>query len=547
MVAPLNASAITAGTLMSNSNFVVPPYQREYAWEEDEVSEFWKDLSQGLGNEEPYFLGLVIVTDDGDSKQVVDGQQRILTLTLLAAALFHEANLNGRGALAERIQATFLSSIDYETDDTNPRVTLSDATDNSTLQSILDSGQADSEVTCDESELYSHHIREAFQFLCTELHKDLSEDPFKRLGNWTDFLTNRLYFAVFVHPDSASAYRVFEIINTRGKELTTADLLKNYILSQTADSKKNETYKRWQSMAQQFGQGGANSVVQFIRHVVTVQGGHILPKDLFDFLAQRITIKDWKAPTADKLMSLLEKSLPLYLQMTDPTLDGPAEADALKIFAALNDLGVISVRPILLAMSEAPESLSGMRYVLSLVVRRIVSGNLGTGNVERKFGEAAKLVNTKNNWTAAIDELEDLNPTREEFVEQLKKRSYNKSVLTFLRRSIVSTSIAPSDLGTLHFIRPRHSAEWIGFDDESADFWATTVGNTFLSTQTRRLKSAVDWASFKTTMLPTAIPGEWKSRLEQIDAWNATAVETMGNELAIAAGKIWFPNEPANS
>lgn len=94
--------------------FEVPPFQREYSWQEDEVRDFFRDIRGSLDHDS-YFLGLVILTDDDKRKQIVDGQQRIVTLSLLAAALFHEAKRRGRSALADRLQADFLKSIDYET------------------------------------------------------------------------------------------------------------------------------------------------------------------------------------------------------------------------------------------------------------------------------------------------------------------------------------------------------------------------------------------------------------------------------------------------
>ena len=211
---------------MSTSTFRVPIFQREYSWLEDEVTEFWRDL-QGAQGEDPYFLGLVILTEEDGRKQIVDGQQRILTLTLLAAAIYHEAVATKRNALADRIEANFLRSIDYETDAITPRVILSDEEDNKALQHILEHG-LDGDVSTDAagSASFAVHLKNAFLKLREQLRLDLDLDQFKRLGAWTEFLTNRLYFAVFVHPNAADAYRVYEVINTRGKELSTATFLR---------------------------------------------------------------------------------------------------------------------------------------------------------------------------------------------------------------------------------------------------------------------------------------------------------------------------------
>lgn len=537
MQTPLNASASTAGALLSGSTFEVPEFQREYSWQEDEVADFWSDL-RGNIDSQSYFLGLIILTDEGNRKHVVDGQQRLITLSLLANAIYYEAVKRGRKALADRIQADFLHSIDYESDNTDPRVVLSDETDNATFQHILSTGEIPSDTH--EEGSVSQKLIESYEYLRDRLREDLKADPFRRLGKWTEFLTHRVYFAVFVHPDSSTAYQVYEVINTRGKELTTADLLKNYVLSETAKSKREALYKRWQAISAQFSGDGSNTFVQYIRHAVTVGSGHILPKDLFGFLAERVEPSDRKPPNPNELMTLLERYLPLYVQMVDPTLGGPADAEALKVFAALNSLGVIAVRPILLAVANTPSPLEGMKHILRLVVRRIVVGNLGTGNVERRFGEAAKRVHDSGTWRVLVKDLQDLNPEREAFIEQLRKRSFNKGVLAFLRRSILAQKITPEADGVLHLIWTPQATHWTGMSQEEGAFWGSTVGNTFLSKLDRRPKGAVDWNGFKQFMLDSAIAGERRFRLEKIDEWDASAVEKMGRKLAKTAGEVWY-------
>lgn len=540
MSSPLNADASTVGALFSNTSFEIPQYQREYSWQEDEVADFWLDLRNSL-DVDSYFLGLVILTNEGRRKHVVDGQQRIVTLTLLATALYFEATQRGRAALADRIKAEFLKSIDYETDETHPRVKLSDANDNNTLQIIIDSGETPQGLRDDGS--VSAHIAASFKYIKEKLAEDLSPDPFKRLGKWTEFLTNRVYFAVFVHPDSATAYQVFEVINTRGRDLTTADLLKNFVLSQTAKHNRNSRYEEWRQMAQRFQpEGSSNTFVQFIRHAVTVENGHILPKDLFKFLAQRQEMQGKNPPTPDRLMKILQGYLPQYLQMIDPSLAGPANENSLKVYGALNALGVITVRPILLATERLENAEEGIAETLKLVVRRMVVGNLGTGNVERRLAETARKIHQENNWLPLKTDLIDLNPSKDEFIEKLRQRSLNKNVLTFLRRSIIQKSITPEPEGMLHHIWPRNAAEhWSQMSAEEGSFWAATIGNTFMSSLKRRpVEASEGWQGFKKTMLGSASFGEWCEKLEGIEEWSPGEVEQIGRELACAAAEIWY-------
>lgn len=540
MDTPLNASANSAGAVFSNNMFEIPRFQREYSWGDDQIDEFWTDTKVSL-ELDSYFLGLMIFTSPIDSvekrKYVVDGQQRIITISLLANALYYEATNRDRKALAERIQAVFLRSIDYDSDLQLPRVKLSDPEADKTFRSILDTGNVPSDLSGDKS--LSSRMSESYESLVGKLREDLKSDPFKRLGRWTEFLTNRLYLAVFIHPDPDSAYRVYEVINTRGKDLTTADLLKNYILSQAGEQQPSR-YEQWQRIAKQFSAAGGSNLVQYIRHIVTVQSGYVLPKDLFGFIAGRMNSgSDRSPPTPLRLMDLLEDNLPLYLQMIDPTSGGPAPSEALGVFSALNNLNVITVRPILLACSESYDPQSGMEYILKLVVRRIIVGTLGTGNVERKFGEAAKEIREKDNWKAMIDRLEDLNPSKEEFVRQLGRRSFNKQVLHFIRRSIVQKSITPSNEGFMHFIWTKNPV-FDGLKEDEGAFWASTIGNTFLSEVGKRPGTVTDWKSFASDMLPSAADGEWVESLNSTEIWNANSVEKLGAELAEEAGRIWY-------
>jgi hypothetical protein len=534
---PLNASSRTAGSLFSSGVFEIPQFQREYAWGKDEVSEFWNDLCRSL-NADSYFIGLIILTEHGERRHVVDGQQRLITLSLLVAAIYHEAVRRGRKALADKIQSDFLQSIDYETDGTNPRILLTDENDNHTFQTILKSGSIGGES--ESGDTVSAQIAYSYSLLKQNLAKDIQNDPFKRLGQWSEFLTNRLYVAVFVHPDDATAYQVYEVINTRGKDLTTADLLKNFILSQTPKAEQTATYKRWRLLSKGLGSEGSGNFVQYIRHVVTVDSGHVPPKDLFAFIANRSPILGKRPPTPLDLLDQLESRLGLYAQMIDPTASGPASPYGLGVFAALNRLGVIAVRPMLMAIFEADPDCAdeGMRHVLELVVRRIVVGNLGTGNVERRFGEAAKKIRDARSWSVIVNDLRDLNPPKEDFERQLQRRSFNKGTLSFLRASIISKSQTPEHCGTLHYIwTPQFKS---AITPELGSYWGTTIGNTFLATLDRRPPEADNWAGFKEHVVPEGIGGELRADLEQIDEWDSEVLERMATHLVSIGSSVWY-------
>jgi len=556
----LSASATSVGALFSQTTFTIPPFQREYSWRKSEIRDFWEDLAGALSQGD-YFLGLIVLTDNEDRQLVVDGQQRLLTLSLLANALYGEAVALGRDAVAQSLRSTYLFSLDYETNESLRRLELTDKTDDATFERLLGletATNAGSSVADDSAEdaLFDNDndngtasladlLVAADSYLRERVHDDIKADPPRRLGQWAKFLEAGIRLAVFRHPDAESAYRVFEAINTRGRELTTADLLKSYVINNAPDSDRDAAYKRWREITQAIGYGRQATVVQFIRHAVTVNAGHIAPRDLYGFLTGKTPIGPVRSrrtpPDTRALLDLLQTNLPLYLQMIDPDSDGPAPADWVPVLGALSELEVISVRPILMAMALAvpDQATEGFERVLDLVVKRTVVGNLGTGNVERLLGEAALQISLAADWHAALDSLELLIPERGEFERKAAGRPFGRRTLAFLRRSQIQNTKTPESTGYLHLVRPRQATSWPDFPLDDFTRWGSTLGNTWMATQERRPRGSSEWGSFKSSLAPLAL-NESLEHLDESGPFNAEVVETRGITLGRELGKIWY-------
>lgn len=533
----ISASASSAGALFSNSAFRIPPYQRDYAWSTDEIGDFWSDLSSSL-KDDSYFIGLIILTEGDDVQEVIDGQQRLLSIALLASILAANAIEEGRSALASRLQADFLRFVDYSTDEEKSRITLADAEENKVLQAALNLGFDPVSRPCLDVFGGNGRIAENYKFLSARVKEDLGEDAFKRLGTWAQFLREKLYFTVFTHPDPAAAYRVFEVINTRGKGLTTADLLKNYVLSKCPEEERDLKYFQWQGLSKSFSSASSGSFVQYIRHAATARSGHIPAKELYDFLAGRLPSRP--APGVPALMQMLEEDLPLYLQMIDPTATGPASKIELSVYEALVQLGVIAVRPLLLSLHAIEADDAAFQFVLRFVVLRTVVGNLGTGNVERRIGDAAKKIRDGGQWKDATIALKDLVPTSDEFKDKLCKRPLGKHVLGFLRRSILQETMTPSLNGHLQFLVPAYAIEWPNFTEEALAFWSRTLGNTFISVGNKRPFGVDSWRDVKEQVIRDGVAYERTDALLRIDEWTPRALEEEASELAERAIDVWY-------
>ena len=547
MTAPLTASAKKAKELMSDSRFRIPPFQREYSWQESQVENLWNDLTSSV-KEPNYFLGLVILTDIGKEMNVIDGQQRLVTITLLAKALHNKAIELDQVDLANQIDMIFLREVtNSATQKKVLRISFMDESDNVTFNAILDGDSAS--VNGLSKDMTSNTMIKSFNHLSKNLDKYLEGDAIKRLGDLTDFLKDNVFFAVFVHPNDSAAYRIFEVVNTRGRELTTADLLKNYVLSEASDQKEREKYYAdWQRLSKDFSSGsGNNTFVQYIRHVVTVKCGNIPGKDLYDVLSGNKKNERYQ-PSSSRLLGMLSTRLELYSQIVDPSLysqkadsslSGPADGRELEIFDAFKSLGVVQVRPILLALSDLDDGVSGMEFLLRLIVRLMVVESIGTGKVEAALGDAARKLSEDGDPGKLHSYLASLNPTKEQFVSQLTDRSLPKRTLTFVRRSMLQKKTTPEKLGTLHWIMPEYPG-WGGLNESESDL-VTTFGNSVLASAPSRPKRASEsWDAFKDSLLNLALDGEIVAQLRQCPDWDAKAIKRMGQMAAEGAAEIWY-------
>lgn len=541
MSAPLFVTAYQAGALISNYRFNIPPFQREYSWTSDEVDDFWDDLKSGIETN-GYFLGLIILTEKDGVMSVVDGQQRLVTLVLLAKVLYDKAIKLNRDGLAELIESTFLRFTDYATDDKSFRVTFADDDDSNAFQRILEKGITSTyNFSKSEKGNPSHQMLDGYKNLENRIDEYLgnNENAFKLLGKLTEFIKDKLYFAVFVHYNESSAYRVFEVINTRGLDLTIADLLKNYVLREASSEDREKQYYEWQRISKEMP---GSTFVQYIKHVISLKCGHIPGTDLYDFISGEKLIKK-SPPTTVEFLSLLGGNLDIYRQIDDPQAPGPIEGEALGVFSAFNALEVVTVRPVLLALCKIEDPSyrdEGMKHFLRLVVRRMVVGSIGAGKVEREFGDVAKIITDTREWSSIDHYLTDFDHSKETFIDQLSTRTFRtKKTLAFIRQSILQETITPKNVGQLSWIWPGN-CKWEDLTEENL-YWAFTIGNSVLMNSSFKLgRSAKSWKVFKEGYLSASIEDKVSDRLREYENWDSNSIGEVGSATAEMAANIWY-------
>ena len=268
--------------------FEIPPYQRPYSWTTEEASELIDDLRVALlenredDDPDPYFLGsIVLAKDDGNPHaQVIDGQQRLTTLTLLFAALATRL-LDG---------ATLWKYVLQEADEfagaaEEPRLHLRPRDREFFHDYVQVPGQLPRLVDIDAAQL-ANDARRNLQSNAALFLKELSSWDEQLVKQLASYLLQHCFLIVVATPDSDSAFRIFAVLNDRGLDLTAADIIKNELIGQIPDPDDQETYTAiWEDAEEELGTERFGDLFSHIRMVYakTKQRGNLL-KEFRDYV-----------------------------------------------------------------------------------------------------------------------------------------------------------------------------------------------------------------------------------------------------------------------
>ncbi len=275
----------------SDFEFVIPSYQRPYAWTVDQASELLDDLSafHNVEEEEGYFLGsIVLIKSEGEAlAEVIDGQQRLTTLTILLAAIACAHD----GELQDELKSYVIEpGKKIENILPKPRLSLRER-DRPFFKKYVQSLQLEELVELDASSLENEaqrNIRANAEYLRTEIEKRFQS--VEDLQAFVTFIVTRCYLVAVSTPTQESAFRVFSVMNSRGLDLQPTDIIKADIIGQMKDETTRTEYnEKWEEMEVELTRTGFNDLFSYIRMIYAKEKAkrslleefraHVLPKN----------------------------------------------------------------------------------------------------------------------------------------------------------------------------------------------------------------------------------------------------------------------------
>jgi hypothetical protein len=427
----LDTKTVNSNEVLGNGKkYVVPLYQRDYSWQEDQWEDLWSDVVSVLEHQSVHYMGAIVLQGKSNKTfSIIDGQQRLTTITLIAlACIARIKDLAHAGidqaANEERVKllsSKFIGDKDPSSLTYFSKLSLNE-NNNSFFQTYILTFRAPStQRNLKDSDKL---LLRAYDFFRDKVTNYFGETPQgEAIAKFlNDVVAERLMFIQIVVESELRAYTVFETLNSRGIGLTITDLLKNYFFSLVAEVDLPHIRSLWNRIVDTVG---LDDFPIFLRH-------HWISKNQLvrqEYLYKSLRAKIQNAEHLFDLLEELEQDVVCYAALSNSADDlWRGDKEVKKRIKELEIFQVKQCLPVLLIAHK--KMLADFGQVLKIVsvvsFRATVIGGYHSGRLEEVYNKAAiKIANgqiTKPAQLAA--EIKDLYPSDTVFKNDFSTKSF---------------------------------------------------------------------------------------------------------------------------
>jgi hypothetical protein len=454
-----DSKSLNIGELLganSRERIVVPTFQRGYEWGKKHLEVFWEDILQFRRKSEledgpdKYFLGpIVVLHRSRDIIELLDGQQRLATATIILSVLRDVAKTIKMLAADEFARDTQASLIAKEAGGYALQLGETDEI------YFRDTIQSDSPITSIPRIRTHRNIKTARDLLAEKIEHEISgSNPQAKLTVLQSLratIRSDLVMACVPVTSERDAFQIFETLNDRGLRLSVPDLLLNYLMKEAKpESDRKPIREVWTEMIKRMARRDIN---RFLRHMWVSKYGDLKSTDLFTALKSHIEGKSIGSLTFARSC---HEECEYYVQLI--SLDEIGLGKSTKyVRTLLRNLNAQASLPLLLsAFQTLPGSdfVEVCRLVVVFVVRYSVISNLNASGLETVFYDLARRVRTMMTPAENTDDETVLPPNPSKCVKEIKSTLLKNAPTTEQIRSAV-TSLILDDSGEAVYLMSR--------------------------------------------------------------------------------------------
>lgn len=547
--------------------YKIPRFQRAFSWEKEQIEDFWADVI--VDNEGDYFIGSIVVYEESQRSKIfgiVDGQQRLTTITLTLCALRNAFNREGYTDLALGVHDLIeRKNIDHE----NEFVLKPESSYPYFQEHIQKNAPPDVDVEVGEEEFL---LKNAFDRIAQNIDDTLDaikNDPSindkernQRIKEKLKQIRSKILGLRVIHitlDNEDDAYIIFETLNTRGKDLTIADLLKSHLLKpiKPKNADVDVWREKWAEIIKTITFEKELKMDEFLYHQWLSKYERYVPaKKLFKSIKSTI-----RADNAKSYFNELHKEAHIYRTIILPD-EYQWNKNELGIKAALVALQIFKVKqqiPMLISvLREYKNSNLGPKQVISILedienfhfIFSAITSQRSSGGISGMYAShAIKLVKAKDSQERGVilqslrAELKKRLPTYQEFEAEFTLLSYTdsnqkqKKLLQYVLAkldSYHSNGLAVDyDKMTIEHLAPQHPKDGSPLGNVGY------IGNLILVNQ--ELNSQLDNRSFTKKLEILKASRVWiDKQISSSKDWGNEDIEDRSKNLAkLAYEKVW--------
>lgn len=542
----------------SDYEFTIPDYQRPYAWGKEQALQLLDDLEGALGRDtdEPYFLGSIVLVKAGSDPraEVIDGQQRLTTLSILFAAL---RDLTANSKLAAELAKVVVEPGEILAGtQAKPRLTLRKRDANFFADRVQAEGATEDLVALDDAHLKTD-AQKAIRDNTAALRERLAVWPDDKLQRLAAMLGTRTFLVVVSTPDLNSAHRIFSVMNARGLDLTPSDIFKSKVIGDVTDEDAAEYADKWEQEEVDLGRDAFADLFGHVRMIFMKERASKVLLQEFDeqVLSKylpgkaRTFVDDVLIPYSDAYEHLLTQNYP------DDVNWSPVNNWLRRLMQIDNDNWRA---PALWALKEHgndPAYLSAFlrkleRLAASMLLRRVYATPRGT-----RYGELLKQLEKGDGLSATAFALtpEELAETKDRLTDRIylvaPVRKYVLLRLDDLLAKQPGVSYQHKMITVEHVLpqNPKESSVWKqDFTDDERLQWTHRLGNLVLLNRAKNSEAQnYDFAKKKANYFTSATGSAVFALTTQVltqDEWTPDVIEARHENLLSVLHKEWELN-----
>lgn len=540
--------------IRSGGKYIIPKFQRDYSWDVEQWDDLWQDIETMLAESSEHYMGYLVLqtVKDGKDSLIIDGQQRFTTITMIILAAIKSiqrlvddgVEVQDNEQRIKTLKDTYIGNVDPVSLEYDNILVLN-RNNNAYYKDYI--------VKLGELKVRNTSYTEKLMKKCFEWYERQLEGKFQTGREYAELITrivDNLYFTIIRVNNEMNAFKVFETLNARGVQLSSADLLKNYLFSLVDNTEQHPDRieileAKWSQLTKNIQ---AEKLPDFIRYYWNSKNKTVRSGDLFKAIRNSIRTDKEVFTTVNEMYSYSDIYMALRSSEDDLWKEDKGNAENIELLNVFNMKQPFSV---LMAAYKCLDSQSFSKVLNDVIIvgfRYSVICGKNPNDIERVYNSIAIEIST--NKTYRRDLLKDVYVDDAEFITSFSNKEFvdnsrNNKVIKYILGKIELVRGGLREIGldteteTIEHIYPQHPGEEWGEDTAELDAMTYRLGNLCLLEKNYnrevenmaydRKKDVYLKSSFKTTV---AIPSQYTE-------WDRRTIVARQKAMSNVAKGIW--------